>query len=220
MRDRLLIRHFLWRFVEHDLISPTADRHEVFAIAGGTIVAVNLFLAVVIAMQYQFDNFLPPGLVAMRSLDDRFLLLSTTMLVAALAAVAQWDALALDTRDTAVLGVLPIPKSVIVLTKLSATALFGLAVVVGSILPAIVFRLVAIPIGLPVGMPGALWLTLSHAVCALAAGAFGFFSVFGLREGAVALLGPRRFRTVSPALQGALVVMLLTALLLVPGQSH
>ncbi len=41
MRDRLLIRHFLWRFVEHDLIAPTADRHEVFAITAGTIVTVK-----------------------------------------------------------------------------------------------------------------------------------------------------------------------------------
>jgi hypothetical protein len=220
MRDRLLVRHFLWRFVEHDLISPTADRHEIFAITAGTIVTVNLFLSVVIAAQYQMDNFLPPGLVAMRSLDDRFLLFSVTMLVAALVAVAQWDALALDARDTAVLGVLPIPKSVIVRTKLSATAFLGLAVVVGSILPSTVLRLAAIPIGLPVGMRGALWLTLSHGVCALAAGSFGFFAVLGLRETTVALVGARRFRRVSPVMQGALVVVLLTALLLVPGQSR
>jgi hypothetical protein len=44
MRDRLLIRHFLRRFLEHDLISPNADRHEVLSAIGGTLVAVSLFM--------------------------------------------------------------------------------------------------------------------------------------------------------------------------------
>ena len=85
------------------------------------------------------------------------------MLVMALAAVAQWDALALDARDTAVLGLLPIPKSVIVRAKLAATALFGLPCAGVESFPT-VLRLAAIPIGLPVGLRGALWLTLSHGV--------------------------------------------------------
>ena len=54
MRDRLLVRHFLWRFLEHDLISPNADRHVVLSALGGTLVAVSLFMAVLIAMPYQF----------------------------------------------------------------------------------------------------------------------------------------------------------------------
>ena len=52
MRDRLLIRHFLWRFLEHDLISPNADRHVVLSVIAGTLVAVSLFLAVLIAALY------------------------------------------------------------------------------------------------------------------------------------------------------------------------
>ncbi len=110
MRDRLLIRHFLWRFLEHDLISPNADRHVVLSAVGGALVAVSLFMAVLIATPYQFFNLMPPGIVSLSSLDDRFLFTSASMLVMALAAVAQWDALALDARDTAVLGVLPIPR--------------------------------------------------------------------------------------------------------------
>jgi len=73
MRDRLLIRHFLRRFLEHDLISPNADRHEVLSALGGTLVAVSLFVAILIASPYQFFPLMPPGSVSLSSLDDRFL---------------------------------------------------------------------------------------------------------------------------------------------------
>src|SRR6266566_4387466 len=96
MRDRLLIRHFLWRFLENDLISPNADRHVVLSALGGTLVAVSLFVAILIATPYVFSNDMPPGMVSLSSLDDRFLFTSASMLVLALVAVAQWDALALD----------------------------------------------------------------------------------------------------------------------------
>src|SRR5437773_2297293 len=104
MRDRLLVRHFLWRFLEHDLISPSADRHVVLSALGGVMVAVSLFMAFLIATPYVFSNLMPPGIVSLSSLDDRFLFTSASMVVMALVAVAQWDALALDARDTAALG--------------------------------------------------------------------------------------------------------------------
>ena len=108
MRDRLLIRHFLWRFMDHDLISPNADRRVALSAIGGTGIALSLFIAVLLALKYQFDSTMPapPGIASLNALDDRFLFTSTSMLVMAFAAVAEWDALALDPRDTAVLGVL------------------------------------------------------------------------------------------------------------------
>ena len=42
MRERLLVRHFLWRFMENDLVSPDANRREVLSAAGGTLVTVSL----------------------------------------------------------------------------------------------------------------------------------------------------------------------------------
>src|SRR4029450_13942604 len=130
MRDRLLIRHFLWRFLEHDLISPNADRHVMLAALGGVLVAVSLFMAILIATPYQFTPDMPPGMVSLSSIDDRFLFTSSSMLVMALAAVAQWDALALDARDIAVLGVLPIPPAMIVRTKFIAVAVLAIGVAV------------------------------------------------------------------------------------------
>ncbi|HVH26247.1 MAG TPA: hypothetical protein VM818_05790 [Vicinamibacterales bacterium] len=217
MRDRLLIRHFLWRFLEHDLISPNADRHVVLSALGGTLVAVSGFMAFLIATPYVFGNLMPPGMVSLSSLDDRFLFTSASMLVMALVAVAQWDALALDARDTGALGVLPIPLAVIVRTKFAAVALLAIGVAVVWNLTPTFFRFVTVPAKLPVSLVGLVTLTLAHGVVTLAAGAFGFLSVLGLREGMSAIVGPARFRRISAALQAALLVALVTASLLLPG---
>jgi hypothetical protein len=217
MRDRLLVRHFIWRFLEHDLISPGADRHIVLSALGGGLVAVSLFMAILIAIPYQFFPDMPPGMVSLSSLDDRFLFTSASMLVMALVAVAQWDALALDTRDTAALGVLPIPRVVIVRTKFMAVALLAIAVGVAWNLAPTLLRFAAVPSRLGMSLTAVLGLTVAHGVVTLAAGAFGFLAVLGLREMMSAIMGQARFQRISAALQAALVVTLATALLLLPG---
>ena len=217
MRERLLIRHFLWRFLEHDLISPNADRHVVLSALGGALVAVSLFAAVLIAMPYQFFPLMPPGIVSLQWLDERFLLTSASMLVMALVAVAQWDALALDARDTSALGVLPIPRAVIVRTKFMAVAVLAIGVAVAWNLAPTLLRFAAVPPKLGVSLMGALVLTLAHGVTTVAAGAFGFLAVLGLREVMSAIMGQARFQRVSAAVQAALIVALVTALLLLPG---
>jgi hypothetical protein len=217
MRDRLLVRHFLQRFLDHDLISPHADRREVLTVTCALVVVSSLFLAFFLAVKFQFNVFLPPGLTSLLSLDDRFMLMAVSMVVMGLVAVAEWDALSLDARDTAVLGPLPVPAAVIVRTKFVAVALFAAAFDVGLSLGPTVLRAAALPVRLPVTMAGALRLTAAHAFCAIAAGAFGFVAVFGLREMARALIGPARFQRISAGLQAALVVFFTTALLLLPG---
>jgi hypothetical protein len=219
MHDRLLVRHFLKRFLEHDLISPNADRHEVLSVLGGMLIAVSLFPSVLIAAWYQFNNVLPPGLTSLRSLDDRFFFVSSSMLVMALLAVSQWDALALDVRDTSVLGILPIPRAVIVRAKFLAVALLAAATLAACNVPPTLLRFAAVPIKLPIGLRGALILTLAHGLATFAAGAFGFLAILGLREGLTAVLGQDRFRSISSALQAALLIVLASAVLLLPVSS-
>jgi hypothetical protein len=217
MRDRLLVRHFLWRFLEHDLISPNADRHVVLSALGGALVAVSLFLAILIATPYQFFPLMPPGIVSLRSLEERFLFTSASMLVMALVAVAQWDALALDSRDTSALGVLPIPRAVIVRTKFVAVAVLAIGVTVAWNLAPTLLRFAAVPSKLGVSLAGALRLTVAHGVVTLAAGAFGFLAVLALREVMSAIIGQARFQRISAAVQAALIVALVTALMVLPG---
>ena len=220
MRDRLLIRHFLWRFLEHDLVSPNIDRRGWLSAVGGALIGVSLFLAILIATPYQFFNQMPPGLVSIQSLDDRYVFISASMLVMALVAVAQWDALALDGRDTQVLGPLPIPTRVIVRSKVAATALLAAAAVVGWNLPPALLRAAAVPIVLRIGWGGLLTLTVAQGVSTIGAGAFGFLAVLGVREFVYASLGPTRFGRVSAAVQAVLVVVLTTALLLIPASAR
>jgi hypothetical protein len=217
MRNRLLVRHFLWRFLEHDLISANADRHVVLSALGGALVAVSLFMAILVAAPYQFSPDMPPGMVSLSSLDDRFLFTSASMLVMALAALAPWDALALDARDAAVLGVLPIPRAVIVRAKFMAVAVLAIGVAVAWNLAPTLLRFVAVPPKLGVSLMGALALTLAHGATTFAAGAFSFLAVLGLREMMPAMAGQARFQRISAAVQAALVVALATALLLLPG---
>jgi hypothetical protein len=219
MRDRLLVRHFLQRFLEHDLISSTADRREVVAVVGGALIALTLFTSVLIAWVYQLDPYRPPGLTSVGSLDDRFLFVSSSMLVMALLAVSQWDALSLDARDTAVLGILPVPKVVIIRAKFLAVALLAAGTLVACTLAPTLFRFASVPAGLRIGGQAALILTIAHALVTLAAGVFGFLAVYGLREGLAAVLGQRRFQSISSTLQAVLLIVLTSALLLLPGSS-
>lgn len=217
MRDRLLVRHFVWRFLEHDLLSPNTDRHVALSALGGALIAASLFVAILIATPYVFSNDAPPGIVSLSSLDDRFLLTSASMLVMALVAVAQWDALSLDARDADVLGLLPIPRVVIVRTKFVAVGVLAVGVAVAWNLAPTLLRFVAVPARLGVSLTGALILTLAHGVVTVAAGVFGFLTVLGLREVTAAIAGPVRFHRISAFLQAALVVALVTAILLLPG---
>jgi hypothetical protein len=217
MRNRLLVRHFLWRFLDHDLISPHADRHVVLSIIAAALVALSLFVAVLIAAPYQFFPLMPPGMVSLRWLDERFFFTSASMVILALVAVAQWDALMLDPRDTAALGVLPIPRAMIVRAKFTAVAMLAVGVVVALNFGPTVFRFVAVPPYLGVTATGALALTWAHGATTLAAGAFGFLAVLGLREAMSAIVGQERFHRISAALQAGLIVTLVTALLLLPG---
>jgi len=219
MRDRLLVRHFLQRFLEHDLISSTADRRDVVSVVGGALIALTLFTSVLIAWVYQLNPFMPPGLTSVRSLDDRFLFVSVSMLVMALLAVSQWDALSLDARDTAVLGILPIPKAAIIRAKFLAVALLAAGTLVACNFAPTLFRFASVPTGLRIGVHASLILTMAHALVSLAAGVFGFLAVYGLREGLIAVLGQNRFGSISSILQSVLLVVLTSALLLLPGSS-
>ena len=100
MRDQLLTRHFLQRFLDNDLISPEADRHETLSVVGAALISSGLFVTCLLGFGYLAMPFPSPGRIAMHALSDRCLYLSWSMMVMALVAVTAWDALVLDARDT------------------------------------------------------------------------------------------------------------------------
>src|SRR3954452_21859014 len=87
MRDRLLTRHFLQRFLENDLVSPEADRHDAIAMVRGGLLTLRLFLSARCSLKLIFMPFQSPGLTALLSVGDRLTFISISMIVMALVAV-------------------------------------------------------------------------------------------------------------------------------------
>ena len=73
-------------------------------------------------MKYLFSPIQSPAETALVALDDVSLMSGLSMIVMALVAVAEWDALSLDARDTAILGPLPVSARDLALAQLDGAA--------------------------------------------------------------------------------------------------
>ena len=212
----LLTRQFLRQFLENDLISPEADRTQLLAVVGALAVSLTMFIAMFMSAKF-IGAFLTPGQAAVLSLNDKFFYLSLAMLATALMAAMQWDALTIDPRDAQILEPLPVSAGVIRRAKLTAVAILGGVVAVAlNVFPSIIFPWL-LAINFPqMSLLALLGLTLTHALMTVAAAAFGYLAVIGVRETLVALLGRRGFAFASPWVQGVLIVVLGSALLMLP----
>ena len=63
---------------------------------------MTLFISAFMTSGY-VGSFMTPGQVAILSLDDKYFYLALAMIVTALVAASQWDVLAIDPRDAAIL---------------------------------------------------------------------------------------------------------------------
>lgn len=211
-----LTKLFLRQFLENDLISPDADRTQLLAVVGGMVVSLTLFICAFMSFTY-VGAMLTPGQTAVRSLDDKFFYLALAMIGTALVAASQWDAIAVDPRDAAILEPLPVPAGTIRRAKVSAVAILGAAVAVAiNAFPSVVFPWLLVFGFRQLSVVKLAGLIVTHAVVTIAAAAFGYLVVIALRETIAATLGRVWFTRVSPWAQGALIVMLGSALLLLP----
>ena len=216
---RLLTRHFLRCFLENDLIAPDADRAQLVAVTGATLLSSTIFVSVVMACFKYVVGRHTPGQLAVAALDDRFFYIALSMIVLGLLAAAQWDALVVDKRDTAILEPLPVPTGTIRRAKLAAVALMGLVAAAAlNAVPSVVFPLLML-INQAMGIGSGIALIAAQALITLAAGAFAYLAVIAFRETLAAILGPRWFPWVSPWAQGAVIVALGSTLLLMPPAS-
>lgn len=214
--DVLLTKLFLRQFLENDLISPEADRSQLVAVVGAMVVSLTLFVSVFMSFNYVTTS-LTPGQAAVLSLDDKFFYLALAMIVTALAAAAQWDALAIDPRDAAILEPLPVRAGTIRRAKLAAVAILGAGVAIAlNAFPSVVFPWLLVFNFQQMSSVLLPWLMVTHAMVTIAAAVFGYLAVVALRETMAAVLGLRWFSRVSPWAQSALIVMLGSSLLLLP----
>ncbi len=210
---RRLIAHFLRGFLSPEGGSGAG---KPLAVVVAMLLSPGLFVTILIAARYVIAPVPMPGDTAVGGLYDRLLFHCAVFVLMVLVALVHWDRLALDARDAAFLGVLPLPYARIVAARWAATGLFGLgAAVLLSGLPSLVYPIVS------VGRLEASWglvqaLTLWQFVAGVLAGATGFVAVVALREASWAVLGPRLFLRVSAAMQGVLVVTAVVAFFLLP----
>jgi hypothetical protein len=216
MRRRLLTRHFVGRLFDNDLLSPHADAHLGASLGAAGLLSAGTVLTVLIGGRYVMTPFPRPALNALWYIDDAFLYVMLSMTLLALVAVVAWDGLALDARDEAILGPLPIPRRTIVLAKLAAMGLLAGATLAALNGPPSLLHPGSALAQFRTGLPSGLRLTLAHAATTAAAGLFGFCSVLAIREVARAALGGW-WPAVSTRLQALLIVVLATAFLLTPG---
>src|SRR3954468_21986653 len=175
--DAILTRHFLRRFLENDLLSPEADRAHLLAVVGAALFSTTIFVTMMMSSFKYVVGFYTPGQAAVASLDDKFFYISLSMLPVALLAVAQWDALVVDVRDSAILDPLPVRPVVIRRAKLAAVAIFGCAAAaVVNLAPTVIFPLLVL-VKQRVSLASAMVIIGTHAVVTLAAAAFGFLCV-------------------------------------------
>jgi hypothetical protein len=214
---RLVTRLFLRRLVDNDVISPHADRHESLAVLCALVVTLAVFVTFFLSTDYLSAFIQLPGPTALSALSDRFLLISASIAVSALATLMVWDALAVEPRDAAILGPLPIPPRTITRAKLAAALVFGAVFAVAmNAVPSVLY-----PVFLTMNLRGMsgrgiLQLIAGHATSMITAGLFGFFAVLTTRGLLRLTFGERRFRRLSSVVQSALVVCAVTALLLAP----
>ena len=212
----LLTRLFLRQFLENDLLSPDGDRSQMLAIVGAAVISLTLFISMFTSAGYAM-SIMMPGEAAVLTLSDKFLYVSLAMLVTALVAAAQWDALTIDYRDAVILQPLPIRPAVLRLAKLTAVAALGAGVAIAvNVFPALIF-----PWMLAFAVPQmAAWqvlqMLLTQFVIAVGAATFGFLAVIAIREWASALLGANLFARVSPWIQTIAIVLIGSAILLLP----
>jgi hypothetical protein len=211
----LLTRLFLRQFLENDAISPDADRSQLLAVVGSLAMSLTLFLSFVMSAKYV--STWTPGGAAVASLDDKFLYLAFAMIVTALVAATQWDTLSIDPRDAAILEPLPVEAGIIRRAKLAAVAILGAGVAIAvNLFPSFVFPWLLIFGFRQMSVFWLVPLVAVHFAVTVAAAAFGYLVVIAFRETVALILGPRAFGKLSPWLQGALIVVLGSMLLLLP----
>ena len=213
----LVLRLFLRRLVDNDVVSPNADRHESLAVLCALVVSFAVFVSFLISWEYLSAFIQLPGPTALSALSDRFLFISASSAVSALAALMVWDALALEPRDAAILGPLPIPSRTITRAKLAAALIFGTVFAAAlNAVPSVLY-----PLFLTMNLRGThgealLQLIVGHATSVVMAGLFGFFSILATRGLVRLMAGERGFRWVGSSIQSVLVVGTVTAVLFAP----
>jgi uncharacterized membrane protein YwzB len=207
---RLLVRHFLERFFNNDMVSADGETKArllqvAYAIALPGIV-VSLFLFPV------YHAPLERPLWSQVS-DHYFYVLYSFVAVGAVS-IFSWDLLFPDLLDLFVLSPLPVLGATLFRSRIVAAVLFLGLFLFASSAPGIIFY------PMLTDPPGLVRHALVHLVAVGGSGAFAAALVLSLQGLMAAAMGERFSRAISPFLQGVSMMLLLTIFLLFPVASQ
>jgi len=119
---RVLLREFLFRMVDLELLAPKSDMSKLLGQFAALLIFVSLVF-VIPAVGLGDAKNLPPQMALMLAWSGEHFLIATTMLVAGLFAVLSWDSTFPNKRDVFVLGPLPVRARTMFLAKVTAVSI-------------------------------------------------------------------------------------------------
>lgn len=211
LQFRTLYRVFLLRVVDLDLLSTDGDPTRLIGQFATIFTTISFFFALLAILILMGGGTLP--MTTGWTFEHFFI--ETTMTVAGLIAVLNWDAAFPDRQDVLVLAPLPVRTSTLFLAKVAALfAAPGLATIAlnvfSGVLWPVIFR------SSDHGFAGALRSWPAYWITIFAAGAFVVFGILAIQGLAANLLPRQLFLRLSAVLQAAIMCLLLSVYFLEP----
>jgi hypothetical protein len=207
----LLVRHLLDRFLNNDMVSVEEDTKKRLILAAVVIAVPQLIFALFLYPVYHGVPPIRPLKPPFWSqVNHHYFYVMYSFVVMGVVTVFEWEQLFPELLDVFVLSTLPIPVRSLFWARIAALVMFlVMFLVVINLLGAVFFPLV-------VDLPGLVRHVVAHVVTVGIAGVFVAAFFLGLQGVLIIVLGRRLSRMISPFLQGLLMMMMLTVLILSP----
>ena len=204
-----LTRAFLARFFESEITSGSDDLKHSFFWLLGALAVPGIFIPWIMGFEWQLMAFMQgPEAVRIASRAEKTFYVGFAMVASGVLTAIAWSSLLPDRRDTLILGTFPVRPRTIVSAKLAA--LVGYIALVAAGMHAAGSVVWGMVLGDAVSPLFSLRGMVAHFVASSAASMSVCLGVAAVQGLALASVGPRLFRRLSPLLQ---VIVVATSIL-------
>ncbi len=203
---RLLVSHFLDRFLNNEMVSTEDEAKTRLIQIACAIGLPGLFVAMALFPPYHF----PGGRPFWLQISDQYFYVMYSMAAMGIVTVFEWDSFFPELLDVFVLSTLPIQNRKLFLARIAAVSIFLCIFLIGANLLGIVFLPAASD------LPSPALHFLAHLVAVSMSGMFSAALFLTLQGLVLAALGERLSRKVSPFLQGLSIMALSMVFFLSP----